>query len=210
MLRVISAKPSPFARKVRVALLEKGIPFETVVDIPWNPGTVAPAHNPLGKIPVLVLEDGRTVYDSRVIVEYLDTLGREPRLLPDEPAARITHKQIEALADGVCDAVVLIYLERSRAPEKQSADWIARQWRKVEAGVATAAEQLGERDWFVGSGFGLADVTVVCMLDYLDLRLPDFEWRSRYPNLVRLAARLNERPSFQTTRPEPQTIVSPG
>ena len=110
----------------------------------------------------------------------------------------------------MCDAVVLIYLERSRPPAKQSADWVARQWRKVEAGVAEAAELLGQREWLVGDSIGLADVTVGCMLDYLDLRLPDFEWRSRYPSLVRFAAKLAERPSFQATRPEPQTIVPPG
>lgn len=206
MLRLIIAKPSPFARKVRVGLLEKGISFEAVVDVPWNPDTRAPDHNPLGKIPVLVLEDGSAVYDSRVIVEYLDALAPEPRLIPDEPALRVAHRQVEALADGVCDAVVLIYLERSRAPERRSGDWIDRQRRKVEAGVAEADRLLGSRpDLF--DGLGLAGVALGCALAYLDLRLPEFPWRDRHPRLVRFSAVIEERPSFRQTVPEPQVIA---
>ena len=125
-MKLIIAKPSPYARKVRIALLEKRIPFETLIDVPWNPGTRAPSFNPLGKIPVLVLDDGRIVHDSKVIVEYLETLDLPPRLIPLEPLRRVAHKQIEATADGVCDAVVLIVLEKSRAPALRSADRIAR------------------------------------------------------------------------------------
>jgi glutathione S-transferase len=158
MLRLISARPSPFARKVRVALIEKGIPFETVVDVPWNPDTLTPAHNPLAQAPVLILDNGLPVYDSRVIVEYLEVLAPEPRLVPEEPVHRLAHKQVEALADGVCDAAVLAFLERSRAPAQQSLGWTDRQLRKVTAGVAVADRILGDGEVVVAPGFGLADV----------------------------------------------------
>ena len=205
-MKLVIARPSPFARKARVALLEKAIPFETEIDLPWNPGAAAASFNPLGKIPILVLDDGRVVHDSKVIVEYLETLGRRPRLLPADAAARLAHKQIEATADGICDAVVLIVLERSRAPALQSSDWIARQMRKVEAGTAALAGELGANEWFVGDEFGLADIAVGCMLGYLELRLPECDWRKPHANLAAFATRIFERPSFQATVPEAQPI----
>ena len=206
-MKLVIAKPSPYARKVRVALLEKGIQYETEVDVPWNPGTAVPNLNPLGKIPLLVLDDGRVIHDSKVIVEYLETLGRPPQLLPFDSALRLAHKQIEATADGVCDAIVLVVLERSRTPSLQSADWIARQLGKVDAGTRALAGELGDRQWFVGSEFGLADIAVGCMLGYLDLRLPEFAWRDRHANLVRFAKRMLGRPSFAATIPEAQEIA---
>jgi glutathione S-transferase len=209
-MKLIIAKPSPFARKVRVALLEKRIPFETVIDVPWNAGTRAPSFNPLGKVPVLVLDDGRIVHDSKVIVEYLETLDLPPRLIPLEAMLRIAHKQIEATADGVCDAVVLIVLEKSRAPALRSADWIARQCSKVEAGTQSLADELGARQWFVGSQFGLADIAVGCMLGYLDCRLPEFAWRGMHSNLLAFDQKMLSRPSFATTVPEPQQIAEVG
>jgi glutathione S-transferase len=209
-MKLVIAKPSPYARKARVALIEKRIPFETVIDAPWNPGTEAPSFNPLGKIPVLVLDDGRVVHDSKVIVEYLETLEQPPRLIPTDPLLRVAHKQIEATADGICDAVVLLVLERARAPGLQSTDWIARQLGKVKAGTKALAGELGGRQWFVGAELGLADIAVGCMLGYLDLRLPEFGWRSRYPNLVGFAERIFARPSFAATIPEPQQIAEVG
>ena len=206
-MKLLSATPSPYARKVRIALIEKGIPFELKTEMPWNLGTAAPKFNPLGKIPVLVLDDGRVVHDSKVIVEYLETLGRPPQLLPADPSLRLTHKQIEATADGVCDAVVLIVLERSRAPALQSSDWIGRQLRKVEAGTRALEDELGGRQWFVGSALGLADIAVGCLLGYLDLRLPEFDWRGHHANLVAFSERIFSRPSFAATVPETQEIT---
>jgi len=206
-MKLIIAKPSPYARKARVALLEKAIPFETEIDVPWNPDTEAPRLNPLGKIPILVLDDGRVVHDSKVIVEYLETLDRPPRLIPSDPLLRLAHKQIEATADGVCDAVVLIVLELSRKPALQSADWLSRQRRKVEAGTIALADDLGSKQWFVGAEFGLADIAVGCMLGYLDLRLSEFAWRERQANLAAFAQRVFSRPSFAATVPETQQIT---
>ena len=129
-MKLIIATPSPFARKARIALLEKGLPHELAVQNPWQS---AIAENPLGKVPALVLEEGRVVHDSSVIVEYLETLGAPPPLIPAAPAERVAHRQVEAIADGICDAVVLSVLERAR--EVQSADWLARQRRKIVLGL---------------------------------------------------------------------------
>jgi glutathione S-transferase len=209
-MKLVIATPSPYARKVRIALHEKGIAFEEIVDIPWNPGTVAPSLNPLGKIPVLILGDGRAIYDSRVIVEYLDTLDRPPQLIPSDPKQRIAVKQVEALADGICDAVVLIAIEARRKPELQSRDWVARQRAKVEAGTAALNDHIGTRSWAVDSTFSLADITAATALAYLDLRLPGYSWRESFPHLVAYEARLAERPSFKRSRPAAQSIVEIG
>ncbi len=205
-MKLLFAKPSPFARKVRVALIEKGIPFETIVDAPWNADSKASSMNPLGKVPALEIGKGEVLYDSKVIVEYLETLGRDPVLLPIDPFARVAHKQIEALADGVCDAIVLTVIEGAREPALQSAWWIERQRGKAEAGIAEAARLLGSREWFVGNTFGLADVAVGCMLGYGSLRAPDIEWRRRYSNLDAFSKRMESRPSFRQTVPEIQQI----
>ena len=142
-----------------------------------------------------------------MIIEYLEMLGRPPQLIPSQPPLRLAHKQIEATADGVCDAVVLIVLERSRPPTLQSADWVARQMRKVRAGTDALAEQPGSNSWFVESDFGLADICAGCMLGYLDLRLAEFNWRGGHPNLNAFAERIFARPS---SRPQfPRVSKSP-
>ncbi|MFN0313882.1 MAG: glutathione S-transferase N-terminal domain-containing protein [Burkholderiales bacterium] len=207
-MKLIIATPSPYARKARIALREKGIAYEEVVDNPWLPQTSIKQVNPLGKVPSLILEDGRVVHDSKVIVEYLDTLGREPRLIPQEPGLRVEHKQIEAIADGVCDAIVLVVLERVRPEAKQSGDWIERQRLKIDAGMAELARLLGEGEWFTSHGFGLAEVATGCALGYSGLRYPEFKWQPLHPNLKRLYERLMARPSFANTVPVPQQMPS--
>jgi glutathione S-transferase len=205
-MKLIIARPSPYARKARIALLEKGLAFETVVENPWLPDTRMPGFNPLGKVPALVLDDGRVIHDSKVIVEYLETLNASPALIPDSPQLRIEHKQIEAIADGVCDAVVLIRLEGTRPKDKQSADWVARQHKKIVAGTAELSRLLGQREWFTAHGFGLADVATGCTLGYLDFRYPEYDWRKTAPNLERLHARLAVRPSFVQSVPQAQEM----
>lgn len=202
----MSAKPSPFARKVRVALIEKGIPFEIIVDAPWNADSKASQMNPLAKVPALDIGQGQVLYDSKVIIEYLETLGRDPVLLPTDPYARVAHKQIEALADGVCDAIVLTVIEGARDPGLRSDWWLARQRSKAEGGIAEAARLLGSREYFVGDTFGLADVAVGCMLGYVSLRAPEIAWWQSYPNLAAFSARVETRPSFRDTVPETQQI----
>ena len=205
-MKLIIAKPSPYARKARVALIEKGIEFETVVENPWLPETKIANANPLGKIPALVLDDGRVLHDSKVIVEYLETLNAPPALIPSSPDLRIAHKQIEVIADGISDAIVLIRLEGTRPAAMQSADWVGRQRKKIEAAIAELSRLLGDREWFTAGGFGLGDITTGCTLGFLDLRFPEFDWRPSAPNLERLFARLSARPSIAQTKPESQPL----
>jgi glutathione S-transferase len=129
-----------------------------------------------------------------------------PALIPGEPQQRVSHKQIEAVADGVCDAVVLIALEGARPADKRSEAWLKRQHRKVVEGVTELERMLGGREWFTGAGFGLAEVATVCALDYIDFRYPDFQWRAHAPGLVKLHERLSTRPSFAVTMPQPQQL----
>ncbi len=203
---LVIATPSPFARKARIALLEKRVDFAVEIDNPWNPGARAPGFNPLGKIPVLLTAEHGAIFDSGVIVEYAEARWPEPALLPADALARAFARQVEATADGICDAVVLIVLERAREAARQSGDWVARQRAKVEAGVGELERRLAARDWFVGDTFGLADIAAACALGYLDLRLPEFDWRAGAPGLSAWFAALSARDSFVRTVPSAQTI----
>ena len=201
MLKLIASQTSPYARKVRVALAEKKIEYQMIESSGWNAGNPLHEWNPLGKLPVLILDDGTHLYDSRVIVEYLDLVSPVSRLIPEPARQRIAVKKWEALADGVCDAASAIVIERRRPTELQSEDWVARQRRKIEEGVAEFARELGERAWCYGEAWSLADIATGCALGYLDLRYPELDWRDLYPNLARLADKLGKRPSFADTTP---------
>ena len=204
MYRLISATPSPYARKVRIALIEKGIPFELQTEVPWHGTTATPAYNPLEKLPVLVLPDGTGIYESRFILEWLELRHPTPRLLPDDPEDVLSARQIEVIADGICDAVVLLFFERMR--DAPSAEWMARQRRKVEGGVRALAERAGD-GFLVGDRFGLADIAAGTVLRYLSVRFAEFDWAAMYPALAAMSARLEARPSFAATVPVPQKIV---
>lgn len=212
MYRLISATPSPYARKVRIALVEKGIPFELATEVPWNSTTETPAYNPLEKLPVLVLPDGRGIYESRFILEWLEAKHPDPPLLPANTDDALEARQVEVIADGICDALVLLFWERNRAEEQRSAPWMARQRRKVDGGLRALsamaeARDRGGHEWLVGERFGLADIAAGTVLGYLDVRFPEHPWRGQHPALVGKADRLAERPSFRATVPVPQKIA---
>jgi glutathione S-transferase len=202
-VKLIIATPSPFARKARIALIEKTLAHEVVVQNPWQTSITA---NPLGKVPALLLENGCVVHDSSVILEYLETLGAPPVLIPTEPALRVAHKQIEAIADGICDAVVLIVTERARPQEKRSTDWIARQAQKIPAALRELERLLEGKEHFTPHGLGLAEITTGCALGYLDLRYPELDWRAANPGLAAMGKRLEQRASFLASRPAPQEV----
>ena len=162
------------------------------------------ASNPLGKVPCLVLEGGEALFDSRVIVEYLDTLSPLGRLIPDRGRERAEVRTWEALADGLVDASILARLEQSwpgRAASERSAAWTERQLSRVNSSVKAMAEGLGDRPWCCGNHLSLADIAVVCALGYLDFRFPQIPWRSERPNLVKLSDKLLARPSFVDSAP---------
>ncbi len=202
-MKLITSLTSPYGRKVRVVLLEKKIPFKLQVENPWLPDSPVLAFNPLGKVPVLVLEDGVSVFDSRVIVEYLDHASPVAHLIPGEPKIRMMVRGIEALADGITDAAVAVNLERKRAPELQSSDWMALQEKTIFRGLEALSEALGEKSWYLDTNINmtLADVACGCTLGYLDLRLPEIDWRTAHPNLAGLYDKLMMRASFQESIP---------
>ena len=201
MLKLLYSSTSPYARKVRVVLAEKKIECQSVEMSPWTPDTQVPQFNPLGKIPVLMLDDDTALYDSRVIVEYLDNVSPVSRLVPEPARQRIVVRRWEALADGMCDAAIGIVLERKRPANQQSPEYIERQQGKIAAGLAEMARELGERAWCNGEAYSLADIAAGCLLGYLDLRHPGVDWRGQYANLARHAEKLGKRASFADTVP---------
>jgi len=202
-MKLYGSVPSPYTRKVRVVLAEKRIEctFE-LVDV-MAKDTPVNAHNPLGKVPVMVLDDGTTVYDSRVIVEFLDNVSPFSRLIPEENRNRIAVRRWEALADGVVDAGILVRYEQARDAKLKSKDWIERQSGKMKRGLAEMASELGEKPWCHGNGFTLADVAFGCCLGWVAFRFTSIDWRGEYPNLARHFDKLSERSSFADTRPDP-------
>jgi glutathione S-transferase len=180
-MKLIGTPSSPFTRKVRIVLTEKRIEYDFVVDAPGDADTKVPDFNPLGKVPVLITDDGTTIFDSRVIVEYLDSASPVARLIPDD--------------------IVALVGEKRRSAAQQLARNIARQQGKIDRALATMAEDLGARNWCSGEAYSLSDIAVACSLGYLDLRLPELNWRKSYPNLQKLTDRLAQRPSFKDTAP---------
>lgn len=200
-MKLIGTVTSPFARKARVVLAEKKIDYDFELDSPWTPDSNVSNVNPLGKIPVLVLDDETVLFDSRVIVEYLDNVTPNNKLMPAPNRERTEVKRWEALGDGICDAAALIFLERKRPAKQQGADWIVRQEDKIARSLEFMSGQLGENTWCMGTHFSLADITTGCALGYLVFRFPDIDWREKHANLARLYDKVMLRPSFAETVP---------
>ena len=198
-MRIIGTGTSPYTRKVRVVALEKAIGHEFVVHSPMIDSAAVQAVNPLGKVPVLVRDDGSLLVDSPLIVEYLERLAPLPRFLPEDAAGREAVRQFEAIADGVLDAVVLVRLESLRPEALRGAEWIAWQWGKVHRGLAHLETALRGRSYCFGDGLTLADVEIACCVGYLEFRFAERDWRRRYPGIGRLAGELFERPAFAAT-----------
>lgn len=205
-MRLIGAPGSPYVRKVRVVLAEKKLDYRFIHENVWADDTQIDQANPLGKVPCLVMDGQEAVFDSRVIVEYLDTLSPVGKLIPASGRERVEVKTWEALADGLTDAAILARLEQiwpGRAPGERSAGWIARQMGKVDDALAAMSRGLGDKPWCsLGIHLTLADIAVGCALGYLDFRFPELDWRARHENLAHLLdERLMQRPSFAATVP---------
>lgn len=203
MMKLIGALTSPYVRKVRIVLAEKRLDYQFELEDVWNADHILKA-NPLGKVPCLVLEGGEAVFDSRVIVEYLDTRSPVSRLIPESGRERTEVRTWEALSDGLLDAALLARLEATwagRSAEQRSQAWIDRQMSRIDSALLAMSTGLGEKPWCVGIHMSLADIAVGCALGYLDFRFPQVPWRDRHPNLVRLADKLATRQSFADTLP---------
>ncbi len=203
-LKLIGSNTSPYVRKVRVVMAEKKLDYDYVLEDVWSVTTNIAALSPLGKVPCLVMEAGDVIYDSRVIVEYLDTLSPVGKLFPAVGRERAEVKTWEALADGILDAAILARLEATwagRTQAQRSQAWIDRQLGKVESALVAASRNLGDKPHCMGVHLSLADVAVGVALGYLDFRFPQLSWREQYPNLVKLQDKLMLRASFMETRP---------
>lgn len=201
-MKLIGSLTSPYVRKVRVVMAEKKLDYELVVDDVWSAEAIITEHNPLGKVPCLVIEDFGNLFDSRVIVEYLDTLSPVGRLLPQTGRDRALVKLWEAAADGLMDAAVSIHIERNQRPaHQQNQAWVTRQQEKITRTLAFLEARLGENSFCTGVNFSLADIAVGCALGYLDLRFKELDWRSKHEQLAKLCDKLYERPSFIQTQP---------
>jgi len=203
-MKLIGSATSPYVRKVRIVMAEKKLDFQFILEDVWAANTTISASNPLGKVPCLVMEGGEAVFDSRVIVEYLDTLSPVGKLIPTQGRERAEVKTWEALADGLVDAAILARLEATwsgRSAKQRSDAWIDRQMGKIDATLKAMSTGLGDKAFCSGIHFSLSDVAVGCALGYLDLRFTQVNWRELYPNLAKLQDKLMQRPSFAETIP---------
>lgn len=201
-MKLLYSLTSPYARKVRIVASEKRIAIDLEQVVLADPDCSVFKHNPLGKIPVLIMDDGESLYDSSVIVDYLDQRTPVSHLVPQETKLRFQVKRWESLADGVCDAGVAVMLEQRRPENLQDLSWINKQWTKVERGLQVLNDDLGQNKFFVADTFSLADIAIICVLGYLDLRFGSkLDLDNRYPNLARLDASLASRASIAGTVP---------
>ena len=203
-MKLIGSVPSPYVRKVRVVMAEKKLEYQFVLEDVWAADTTITASNPLGKVPCLVMEGGEALFDSRVIVEYLDTLSPVGKLIPPSGRERTEVKTWEALADGLLDAAIAARLEAhwvGRSDGERSQNWIDRQLGKVHDSLIAMSKGLDEKAFCTGNHISLADIAVGCALGYLDFRFPNIDWRADHPNLERLNDKLLQRPSFLDSLP---------
>ena len=203
-MKLIGSNTSPYVRKVRIVMAEKKLDYHFVLEDVWAPDTRMPDANPLGKVPCLVMEGGEAVFDSRVIVEFLDTLSPVGKLIPSQGRERAEVKTWEALADGILDAAILARLEATwngRTDAQRNQAWIDRQMGKIDLALKAISTGLGDKAFCSGIHFSLSDVAVGCALAYLDLRFPQVPWRANHSNLARLQDKLAQRSSFIDTVP---------
>ncbi len=201
-MKLLGSDTSPYVRKVRIVMAEKKIDYQFEREDVWSADSKIRQSNPLGKVPCLIMEDGGAVFDSRVIVEYLDNLTPVHRLIPPSGRPRVEVRCWEALADGLLDASILLRLESTQREEGQrSPRWMARQMTTIEAALAAMASGLGDKPWCCDGKYTLADIATGCALGYLDFRFAQLGWRVQHPNLARHADRLFARPTFAETTP---------
>jgi glutathione S-transferase len=202
-MKLLGSPTSPYVRKVRIVMAEKKLDYQFAVEDVWGSDAILKS-NPLGKVPCLIMEGGEAVFDSRVIVEYVDTLSPVGRLIPSQGRERVEVRTWEALADGLLDASILARLEQTwpgRAEGERCGAWVDRQMTKVHATLKAMGQGLGEKPFCSGVHFSLSDIAVGCALGYLDFRFAHIDWRSAHPNLTRLYEKLAGRQSFIDTAP---------
>jgi len=200
-MKLIGSYTSPFVRKISIIMLEKGMMFEFVNASPYSDDSHVPHYNPLGKVPALVADDQQIWFDSSIIAEYLELREAEPALLPANPLAALTVRQLEKLADGVSDAALVIVREQMRPGDQQSEEVLLRNREKIQRGLDSLEALAVEGKWLNSSQLNLADIATGCMIGYLNFRRVVPNWCVERPALVKLAETLFERESFARTTP---------
>ena len=203
-MKLIGSITSPYVRKVRIVMAEKKLDYQHVTEDVWSAATTIHQSNPLGKVPCLIMEGGEAVFDSRVIVEYLDTLSPVGKLIPSAGRERAEVKTWEALADGLLDAALLARMEAvwtGREDSQRSQAWIDRQLDKIQHALRAMSNGLGDKAFCSGIHLSLSDIAVGCAVGYLDFRFPQIDWRTPYPNLHKLHDKLSQRQSFIDSLP---------
>jgi glutathione S-transferase len=198
-MKLYGSLTSPYVRKVRIMIREKNLPGEFIVADAWAADSPVPALNPLGKVPVLALDNGELLFDSPVIVEYLDSM-KAPALLPASGEAHWQTLRWAALADGILDAVVTRLLESRRPAAQQSAENIRRQEEKIARSLDYTERHLGNGPWLMSDHFTIADLTMGVALEYIDFRYPH-DWRRPHRRVGSWLAGVSARPSFIDTLP---------
>lgn len=198
MMILRSSPASPFGRKVRIAASVLGLDKDMLIEgaDPTDPTDPVRQQNPLGKIPVLITEDGTAVYDSRVILDYLDHRAGGGRIIPAEPGARLAALRLQALCDGLLDAALLrVYEGRWRKPDRHEPNWVDHQTGKMDRALAVL-----EADVPALEPIQIGQIALACALGYLDLRF-EGRWRKDHPRLVAwLDAFASAVPAFAATR----------
>ncbi len=198
-MKLYGSLTSPYVRKARILIREKNLACEFVVTDAWAADSPVPALNPLGKVPVLTLDNGELLFDSPVIIEYLDSMNASA-LLPASGEARWQMLRWEALADGILDAVVTRLLESRRAAAQQSVENIRRQEEKIARSLDYSERHLSSGPWLMSDHFTIADLTMGVALEYIDLRYPH-DWRRPHRRLGAWLAGVSARPAFIDTLP---------
>ena len=199
-MKLVGSRTSPYVRKIRVVLAERGLPYEFVEESAWSVDTTVPRYNPLNKVPALVLDNGESIYDSAVISEYLDAISGSV-LIPGDAVERARVRRGEALGDGLADAGITAFLERKREVSRQDPSWIGRQLDKVNSSINVISKELGRNAFLGGDKLNLADIACGCALFWAEFRMPELGWRESDSALRGWAERLEARPSFSATKP---------
>lgn len=201
-MKLLYSNNSPYARKIRILIEEKKaqVALERVVLADKN--CTIHQHNPLAKVPTLIVNDF-SIFDSPVIAEYIDHKSGSPYLIPSNFDKKILVKRYEAIADGLCDAAVIIMLEKRRLISQQNVDVFEKQMRRIRLSLQWLNEEMEGKEYYLEDTFSYADIAVGCALGYVKLRYPEIELKSEYLNLHHLDGLLMQRPSFRETVPEP-------
>lgn len=201
-MKLYGSLTSPYVRKVRIVLKEKGLAHDLIVEGPADAAGNVARLNPLRAIPLLVRDDGEVFFDSPMICEYIDSLNDKPRLYPASGEARWQALRWQALSQGMMEATVTRMLEGRKPAEKQDASVIAKHEARIAAALAFAAERVPASGFISGSTIGIADITLAAALGYIELRYAH-DWRGKHPKLASWFAPISQRASFvETLAPE--------